>query len=523
MQSIAAIEQTKDSADLAGLVQAIKLGASASSLIESAALRPQLDSARLRHHDLGKEIQETEAKLESLKREQRNFSQQISLLKAALSATIRRVPVEIWREIFLSAASEPMGILPSRTEPRLSITHTCTFWRKMALDMPDLWRDYEINPTSHIYEGYTRPQCRSVMETVFPRAGGKLLSLTTSPHYTQHSTFPLYLIHDLLAPYGELFECLDVYLPSADLTFDGLRLASVRRLSIRLHGPRPFNGISGGYISFVEQTSALEHLSIILPWRIRELALPWNRLKSLDLQVECGNLTSPGALVHCFNQCQNLESLTFHVNSVISARLARSSPAPKISSMLHSLRYLDVISYSVDKALKFLGLLSYPSNLPMLTSLGLRVSNFNVLEDAPLLRSNGVDMHLAMLVVTSYYQGGPRFLRDHLAFPNLEELRVNLYRNSTLEQLTYLLEELREITTEHDAYYRSKGGDEATQPVGDQYIVAKPNPPLKRVTVAIPSYHLTVEYLNIVRELNSRGLRVDLATEPAEFPDEPEL
>ncbi|KAF8880966.1 hypothetical protein BD779DRAFT_1033663 [Infundibulicybe gibba] len=65
------------------------------------------------------------------------------------------LPIEIMHKIFLELCSPRTTFPLRRDEPRLSITHTCSRWRAIALSTPTLWADFYI--CSHWVESALYP------------------------------------------------------------------------------------------------------------------------------------------------------------------------------------------------------------------------------------------------------------------------------------------------------------------------------------------------------------------------------
>ncbi|KAF8638722.1 hypothetical protein AX16_010445 [Volvariella volvacea WC 439] len=446
----------------------------------------------------------------------------------SVALDLHQIPPEIWREIFAFATIQPMGILPRRTEPRLAISHTCSFWRKTAIDMTELWTNYSITPTAHIWEGRTRPKCIAVMEAVFSRAGNKLLSLTMPSHMSPHAILPLYPIPDLLVPYGDRFHELDVYLspyhldPALGTSFEEISFGSARKLSIQ---PVKFEDSTAflqeffwdGSISFRKIAQNLEQLTFILPPWEADLEIQWHQLKLLNLQVDLCAIDTT-TLAQNLAECRSLQILTFRVSSGLAFKLEDSSI--KLSSPLPCLRYLDIIAEGLEGALAFLQLLSFPDNLPTFKSLGLNIPTLLVPQDVTERSWVRVAKYLERLVVNDCYEGRPRCLQEFLSNPNLKELHVSFYYlfddsrqpQEYVDQLTYLLEELMSLLVAHRDWY--KGGQGGG---GDKVLGSGPLPPMKYVRIAHPSYHLTAEHVDIICQLNEGGLKVETVDNPNEL------
>lgn len=66
-----------------------------------------------------------------------------SLYRPRITPPIRKIPVEILIEIFLSCAA-PKKVQPQLSQVPWSLSHVCSMWRRVSLDTPNLWTDITL-------------------------------------------------------------------------------------------------------------------------------------------------------------------------------------------------------------------------------------------------------------------------------------------------------------------------------------------------------------------------------------------
>ncbi|KDR77124.1 hypothetical protein GALMADRAFT_246324 [Galerina marginata CBS 339.88] len=96
----------------------------------------QIPSAKLaKVEDL---ILQTQHKLDALYEERNALKSSIARCNTILSP-IRRVPQDVWREIFFHCLATHRNPIMSYTEAPLLLTHICNLWRSIALSTPQIW------------------------------------------------------------------------------------------------------------------------------------------------------------------------------------------------------------------------------------------------------------------------------------------------------------------------------------------------------------------------------------------------
>lgn len=171
----------------------------------------------------------------------------------SLLSLVRRVPVELWRDIFVHCLSTHRNPTISYSEAPLLLTHVCSLWRSIALTTPQLWtriyipifytvRDpiWALTP-SHL----DRPElsgiiadkmeyCCIIVQEWLSRAGSLSLSMSIS---TQ-SGEPLQQVHrqllDIIIRFLDRCQHLELMLIMMGEAYDILLRVGAAQLS-RLH------------------------------------------------------------------------------------------------------------------------------------------------------------------------------------------------------------------------------------------------------------------------------------------------
>ena len=89
--------------------------------------------------------------LHALEAHQERVSAQIALAQAIL-APWRRVPLELWSEIFSYAPGDVWDVGPVDTR-NLLLTEVCHVWRELALHIPQLWTSIVIEVWEDFEDG----------------------------------------------------------------------------------------------------------------------------------------------------------------------------------------------------------------------------------------------------------------------------------------------------------------------------------------------------------------------------------
>jgi len=91
------------------------------------------------------ELQATDALIFDVQRTLNSLLEKRNALQSSIDrcdsilSLVRRVPVELWRDIFSHCLSTHRNPTISYSEAPLLLTHVCTLWRSIALTTPQLW------------------------------------------------------------------------------------------------------------------------------------------------------------------------------------------------------------------------------------------------------------------------------------------------------------------------------------------------------------------------------------------------
>jgi len=114
-------------------------------------IQENIDSWLLRLSDYEKEIARMETSLDEMKRKRDEIQAYINTRKSLLSP-VRKLPMEVLTQIFdfyyvdvgygLSVKSTPGSRIVA---PSLTLSHVCTFWRKVTRSQPSLWSSMSLD------------------------------------------------------------------------------------------------------------------------------------------------------------------------------------------------------------------------------------------------------------------------------------------------------------------------------------------------------------------------------------------
>ncbi|KAF8881554.1 hypothetical protein BD779DRAFT_1788184 [Infundibulicybe gibba] len=194
-------------------------------------------------------------------------------------SAIAYLPVEIIREIFLQCLPGPCQLPPTSTEPRLVLTHVCSAWRNVALDMPKLWTDMIVDLQ------YSKLGVRghSAISSWLFRSSPCLISLQIHfPAYGSSSR----LFENLVLPNLHRYRHLDLRTSGAELLLflslpAGL-LPDLEDVRIKLHHARLYIDPKAG-VDLYRLNLPWAQLSILIFGRIRPIIC-------LDILRECASL-----------------------------------------------------------------------------------------------------------------------------------------------------------------------------------------------------------------------------------------
>lgn len=205
----------------------------------------------------------------------------------------RRIPPEIWSDIFTRCLSEEEHIPIDCTQPPLLLTQICRKWRSFALSTPQLWTSISVEA-----RGSAPSECYSrVVEDWLSRSGTLLLSVKvdTTGYLGQYLVAILISFGtrvkslDIMAQADERQKIIDACMPALiGLSFRG---SGILR-SLQLSGPLP------------------NLRRLLLPGMndLMSIAFPWAELTFLDITLtiqynECFTI---------FYRCHSLCRLALH-------------------------------------------------------------------------------------------------------------------------------------------------------------------------------------------------------------------
>ncbi|KAJ6596249.1 hypothetical protein DFH09DRAFT_1024107 [Mycena vulgaris] len=174
-------------------------------------LLPPQDALIARPWLLGAEDELTRMNEEIRRLESRRdlFLRPVEVYRAAL-APHKLLNVDSLREIFLSVARSTISELPQSGHPdvRLTISHVCSGWRSVALDMPELWSNVRVR---------LRLTLPKLLDIWLSRSGTHPLSLNIEnahassvvPFLTQYSHRTRSLSLDRLSPFMSPLRSMD--------------------------------------------------------------------------------------------------------------------------------------------------------------------------------------------------------------------------------------------------------------------------------------------------------------------------
>ncbi|KAF8631991.1 hypothetical protein AX17_004936 [Amanita inopinata Kibby_2008] len=226
-------------------------------------------------------LRRVEAQIAHLLRKQQVITDRIRRCDAAL-APHKKLPEEILREIFCLCAAErvtfPLSWKGKNGPGQLVISQVCTPWRRIVLNIPELWSSIEVKKNMHNL---------SSIDVWLSRA--KHVSLTIPFEDDQHQRFRSLSEHLSSKPYRIKELTLSAYadiLPEiAQLPKQAL--SDVKKLSIILRRRSDTEVVTVPLFSDPARFPQLEHLYIAASAYIRfdaqNFSLVWSRLRYLKM------------------------------------------------------------------------------------------------------------------------------------------------------------------------------------------------------------------------------------------------
>ncbi|KAK0218311.1 hypothetical protein EDD85DRAFT_916039 [Armillaria nabsnona] len=248
------------------------------------------DIARLKSDiaSLEGEIQDLTSLLDKLWHE-KQMRERAKEIRESLLSPIRRVPLEIWAEIFLFAIPEPLpfldfkGNLISQVDTDITtmespwlLTHVSSYWRKLAISIPSLWATVSLTPDLTF-------QQESLVRLQLARSQDFPLHLQL--RIEDYDSGDIGKLRTLLFPLFHRCATLELATPSAAIIetvcCHPAGLPSLRTLTIRrVSGAQPDN--SKMHDEHVTVFMKSPHLCAVnADFSLAELSLPLTKLKSL--------------------------------------------------------------------------------------------------------------------------------------------------------------------------------------------------------------------------------------------------
>ncbi|KAH8112122.1 hypothetical protein DFH11DRAFT_540017 [Phellopilus nigrolimitatus] len=108
------------------------------------------------------------------------------------SKSSHSLPVELLSLIFLECCSTDLGYLGcpklSRMTAPLNLTWVCSYWRQVALSLPQLWTDISLNPSNYVPSSADA----QLLELCLSRSGNVLPLSLVLEYGTHSSPFPIF-------------------------------------------------------------------------------------------------------------------------------------------------------------------------------------------------------------------------------------------------------------------------------------------------------------------------------------------
>jgi hypothetical protein len=134
--------------------------------LEVQEIKQLLEEPQARLTQLNDELHQMEIAIDVLRQERNKLLDAIDSHRALISYA-RRIPNELWQEIFIHSLPSERNAVMSCSETPILLGHVCITWRRMALSTPQLWATLHIPlPTRMLFSG---PAEKSVHEKVNQR------------------------------------------------------------------------------------------------------------------------------------------------------------------------------------------------------------------------------------------------------------------------------------------------------------------------------------------------------------------
>ncbi|KAK0204464.1 hypothetical protein DFS33DRAFT_658151 [Desarmillaria ectypa] len=297
----------------------------------------QADSARLKSDisSLEGEIQELTSLLDKLWHE-KQMRERAKEIRQSLLSPIRRIPLEIWAEIFLYAIPEPLpfldfkGNLISGMDSDITtmdspwlLTHVSSYWRKLAISIPSLWATVSLMPD-------LTPQQEALVHLQLARSQDSPLHLQL--RIEEYDSEDIGQLRTLLFPLFHRCATLEFATPNTaiieTLCCHPAGLPSLRTLTIRrVPGAQPDN--SKTHDEHVTVFMKSPHLRAVnADFSLVELPLPLTKLRSL-VRVTLATFEQIQDIVNAAPELEHLEFSFIEMGSGL--RIPRCEGLPMVT------------------------------------------------------------------------------------------------------------------------------------------------------------------------------------------------
>ncbi|KAF7367725.1 hypothetical protein MSAN_00836300 [Mycena sanguinolenta] len=231
----------------------------------------------------------------------------------ALMSHMRRIPVEILREIFLACLPTEHPAVVDNNEAPLLLGRICRRWRAVAHSTPLLWASIHIPPL----QCDRIPKLRPVIEQWLERSAALPLEINVfedSPHESTHESHSISMLHAV----SQRLQHLVLQAPDLRVLLPILRLGS-KSLPL-LEGIHLY---SGGRMPFTEDGDEMNLLRVPTLTDVAligvvvtplSLHLQWAQLTNLELRSSQEGALNGADALEMLRRCPNLMRCYFELN-----------------------------------------------------------------------------------------------------------------------------------------------------------------------------------------------------------------
>lgn len=173
-------------------------------------IKASLNHANLELQQLESNISRTQHRLDSL-RARRDVLHGCTERYRIAIAPYKRLPPEVWREIFFACLPETVYLPPRPDDAPLLLTRVCSSWRTLVLSTQELWSDFEVALSARARRNY---HAMGALNTWLSRCPDRPLAFKI--HSAPRAPFPLPGIRhpilpiDLIIPHTFRIRSLDL-------------------------------------------------------------------------------------------------------------------------------------------------------------------------------------------------------------------------------------------------------------------------------------------------------------------------